>query len=289
MNARIYTYKHTTYSCYRGYMTQAIINNLAPLLFIIFRTDFGISYEQLGLLVLANFLTQIATDIWATRYADRIGHRTCMVAAHALCVLGLILLGIFPLLLPSPYLGMLVSVLIYAIGGGLLEVIVSPIVEALPNENKGASMSLLHSFYCWGQMGVVFLSTFLIRILGRELWFLLPLLWSLFPLYNMFQFAKVPILPLVKQGKEMRLKELLSHRMLYLAMLLMICAGASELTMSQWSSMFAEKGLGITKLATCWVRDSSLSLWQSAGQSTVITETVSPCAAVLPAAVFSVL
>lgn len=248
MSTNKYTYRNTTFACYRGYITQAIVNNLAPLLFIIFQDNFSISYDRLGQLVLINFGTQLLTDIWATKYADRIGYRRCMVAAHALCFIGLMSMGILPLLLPKPYVGLVLSIMVYAIGGGLLEVVVSPIVEALPNENKESSMSLLHSFYCWGQMSVVLLSTLLLFLIGRSLWFILPILWSLFPLYNMFKFRKVPMLPLVKEGMCMRLKDLLSFPTFYLAMLLMICAGASELTMSQWSSLFAEKGLQIPKL-----------------------------------------
>lgn len=267
MTTRTYTYRHTTYSCYRGYITQAIINNLAPLLFIIFRTSFGITYEQLGLLVLANFAVQLLTDIWATRYADVVGYRKCMVIAHALCTLGLIALGILPLALPSHYLGLILAVALYAIGGGLLEVIVSPIVEALPNENKEASMSLLHSFYCWGQMIVVFLSTLVISIIGRDLWFILPIAWSLFPLYNMFQFMHVPILPLVKQGKGMKLKDLLSAPTFYLTILLMVCAGAGELTMSQWSSMFAEKGIGVPKLLGDLLGPGLFALFMAIGRT----------------------
>jgi fucose permease len=242
------TYRNTTFACYRGFITQAIVNNLAPLLFIIFQTDFSISYERLGQLVLFNFGTQLLTDLWATKYADHFGYRKCMVAAHAFCVVGLVSLGILPRVLPSAYLGLILSIILYAIGGGLLEVIVSPIIEALPNENKEASMSLLHSFYCWGQMTVVFLSTFFLWIIGRELWFLLPILWALFPLYNMFQFTRVPLLPLVHEGKGLQLKELFTQPAFYLAMLLMVCAGASEMVMSQWSSLFAEKGLQVPKL-----------------------------------------
>ncbi len=248
MTAHKYTYRNTTFACYRGYITQAIINNLAPILFIIFQTKFSLSYEKLGQLVLVNFVTQIVTDLWASKYADHFGYRKCMVAAHALCAIGLASLGLLPLLLPSPYIGLTLAVIVYAIGGGLLEVIVSPIIEALPNENKEASMSLLHSFYCWGQMGVVFISTLLLWVIGRDLWFVLPILWALFPLYNLFQFRKVPLLPLVHDGNGMGLKELFSHPTFYLAMLLMICAGASELTMSQWSSLFAEKGLQVPKV-----------------------------------------
>lgn len=248
MTNKQYTYRNTTFSCYRGYITQAIINNLAPLLFIIFQTSYSISYEKLGQLVLINFTTQLLVDLWATKYADRFGYRKCMIIAHALCTLGLLSIGILPGILPSHYLGLVLSVMIYAVGGGLLEVIVSPIIEALPNENKEASMSLLHSFYCWGQMAVVLISTFLLKLIGRNFWYLLPILWSLFPLYNMFKFLHVPLLPLVKEGKIMKLKELFLQPTLYLAMVLMICTGASEQTMSQWSSLFAEKGLLVPKL-----------------------------------------
>ncbi|MDF2942953.1 MAG: Major Facilitator Superfamily transporter [Herbinix sp.] len=248
MSSKRNTYRSTTYACYRGYITQAIINNLAPLLFIIFQTNYSISYERLGQLVLINFATQLLTDVWATKYADHFGYRKCMVIAHALCAVGLLSLGLLPQVMPSPYLGLILSVMLYAIGGGLLEVIVSPIIEALPNENKEASMSLLHSFYCWGQMAVVLISTLLLWMLGRDLWFILPILWSLFPLYNLFKFLQVPLLSLVTDGTGMKLKELFTFPTFYLALLLMICAGASELTMSQWSSLFAEKGLQLPKL-----------------------------------------
>lgn len=263
---KTYTYKHTTYSCYRGYITQAIINNLTPLFFYIFHTSFNINYEELGLLIIANFTTQLIADVWATRYADRFGYRKCMVIAHGLSFVGFVLLGTLPLLLPNPFIGLLISVIIYAIGGGLIEVIISPIIEALPNENKEGSMSLLHSFYCWGQMAVVFISTFIIWIFGREHWFILPLLWSLFPLYNMFQFLHVPILPLVEEGQGMKIKELFSSPSFYLFMLLMVCAGASELTMSQWSSLFAEKGLSLPKLMGDLLGPGLFALYMAIGR-----------------------
>lgn len=267
MTKKQYTYKNTTYSCYRGYMTQAIINNLAPLLFIIFQTNYSISYEKLGQLVLINFATQLLTDIWATRYADHFGYRKCMVAAHALCTLGLFSLGLLPFLMPSPFIGLSISVMLYAIGGGLLEVVVSPIIEALPSDNKEASMSLLHSFYCWGQMAVVLLSTLLLWLIGRDLWFLLPILWSLFPLYNLFQFLHVPLLPLVTEGHGMKLKELFSFPSFYLALLLMLCAGVSELTMSQWSSLFAEKGLQVPKLYGDLLGPGLFALFMAVGRT----------------------
>ena len=259
MKKRTYSYKNTTFACYRGYITQAIINNLAPLLFIIFQTGYQISYDKLGLLILINFGTQLLTDIWATKYADHVGYRQCMIAAHGLASIGLLSLGILPNIMPSPYLGMAISVFIYGIGGGLLETIVSPIIEALPNDNKGGAMSLLHSFYCWGQMAVV--------IIGDSYWFILPLLWSVFPLYNMFKFIYVPILPLVKDGKSSTLKELLSHPAFYLSMLLMICAGASELGMSQWSSMFAEQGLQVPKVLGDLLGPGLFALFMAIGRT----------------------
>ena len=189
------------------------------MLFVIFQTNYHISYDKIGQLILINFGTQLITDIWATKYADRFGYRKCMVAAHALSTAGLLSLSILPQLLPSPYLGLVISVAMYAIGGGLIEVIISPIIEALPNDNKESAMSLLHSFYCWGQMAVVLISTILLQVIGRNMWFILPLLWSLFPLYNLFQFLRVPILPLVQEGSGMKLKELFSHPGFYLSML----------------------------------------------------------------------
>lgn len=266
MSKKTYTYKHTTFACYRGYITQAIINNLAPLLFYIFHTSLNISYEQLSFLIVANFATQLTTDVWATKYADRFGYRKCMVAAHAMSFAGLVMLGILPNILTYPYIGMIISVIVYAVGGGLLEVIVSPIIEALPNDNKAGSMSLLHSFYCWGQMAVVLLSTLAIWVLGNNLWFVLPLLWSLFPLYNMFKFMRVPILPLIEEGEGMKFKELFSSPLFYLFMMLMICAGASELTMSQWSSFFAEKGLGVPKLVGDLLGPGLFALYMALGR-----------------------
>ncbi|NLK99397.1 MAG: MFS transporter [Clostridiales bacterium] len=261
-----YTYKHTTYACYRGYITQAIINNLIPLFFYIFHSTFDINYEQLAFLIIANFATQLIADIWATKYADRVGYRKCMVAAHGLSFIGFVLLGTLPLILSNAYTGLIISVIVYALGGGLLEVIVSPIIEALPNKNKEGSMSLLHSFYCWGQMSVVFISTFIIWIIGTDMWFILPLLWSLFPLYNMFKFLHVPILPLVEDGKGMNIKELFSSPSFYLFIILMICAGASELTMSQWSSFFAEKGLGLPKLLGDLLGPGLFALYMAIGR-----------------------
>lgn len=242
------TYRHTTYACYVGYITQAIVNNLAPLLFVIFQDQFSLSFEQVGRLILLNFGVQLLADILSVRYVDRIGYRRAAILAHALCALGLALLGLLPSLLPSPFIGLHAAVITYALGGGLLEVLVSPIVEALPNEDKEGSMSLLHAFYCWGQVLVVLASTLFIRLLGSGFWPLLPLLWALVPLCNLLRFRRVPLIDPAKEEQRMPLHELVRDRMFLLALLLMLCAGAAELSMSQWSSMFAERGLGVPKM-----------------------------------------
>ena len=243
-----YTYKNTMHACYTGFITQAIVNNLAPLLFIIFQDRFNISFEMVGRLILINFGTQIAADLFAAKYADRIGYRKAAVAAHLFCGLGLICLGILPGLLPNPYTGLMIAVMIYAVGGGFIEVLISPIVESLPGDAKASAMSLLHSFYCWGQMAVVLITTLLVKILGADVWFILPVMWSVIPLYNMFMFMKVPLMPPVEEKEKTPLRQLFGARTFVLALILMMCAGSSELAMSQWSSLFAEKGLQVPKL-----------------------------------------
>ena len=241
-------YRPTLHSCYLGFVTQAIVNNLAPLLFVLFRNSFGLSYEQVGRLVLLNFGTQIAADLIAMRYADRVGYRFGVVLAHGFCAAGLVALGVFPFLFSAPYPGLAIAVILYAIGGGFIEVLMSPIVDALPGEEKASAMSLLHSFYCWGQAAVILLSTVAIRLAGEQLWFVLPVLWAILPLYNLLRFRKVPM-PSLPDGKTTTPLRRLSRSGLFrTAVLLMLCAGASELTMTQWSSLFAEQGLGIPKI-----------------------------------------
>jgi len=243
-----YTYKHTLYACYQGYVTQAIVNNLAPLLFVIFQEQYKLSYEMVGRLILVNFTTQIIADIAAARYGDRLGYRKAVIIAHLFCAIGLILLGTLPLILPTSYLSLAFAVVIYAIGGGIIEVLISPIVESLPGEAKTSAMSLLHSFYCWGQVGVVLMTTLLLRLIGTQYWYCLPVLWSIIPSINVFNFARVPLQDPVPETKRTHGKQLLVTSGFWLALLLMLCAGASELTMVQWSSLFAEQGLGLPKV-----------------------------------------
>lgn len=242
-------YKRTLIASYVGYITQAIVNNLAPLLFVIFQKEYSLTVAQIGFLVTFNFGVQIAVDLLSARFAERIGYRRCIVAAHIFSAVGLIGLGVFPDVLGSPYAGLLLAVAVYAVGGGLIEVLVSPIVEALPTEGKSAAMSLLHSFYCWGHALVVILTTVFFRIAGTESWRLVTALWALVPLANVFLFASSPIRVLTEAGEALPMRKLLRMGLFWLSVLLMICSGAAEQAMSQWASYFAERGLGVSKTA----------------------------------------
>lgn len=241
------SYRKTVLTCYIGFITQAILNNLAPLLFGIFQTQYQISYEMLGRLILTNFTTQIIADILAVKYASKFGYRRLAILAHVLSVMGLVGLSLLPQLL-SPYNGLMLAVIIYALGGGIIEVLMSPIVESLPFDEKSSEMSLLHSFYCWGQVGVVIGTTFLLKVFGNELWMYVPLVWALIPLSNIFRFKKVPLVSIETEEETSKPIELFKSKFFIIALILMLCAGASELTMSQWSSLFAEKGLGVSKV-----------------------------------------
>lgn len=241
-------FKSTVFACYRGYITQGIVNNLSPLFFVLFQNKFGISYSLISALILCNFVTQVITDTLSVKYVDRIGYRKSAVIAHALAFLGLVMQGTLPNVLPAPYVGLVLATIVNGVGGGLIEVIISPIVDSCPGDAKASAMSLLHSFYCWGQVGVVLITTLLLRLIGEDLWFIIPILWSLLPLYNLFRFLKVPLMPTVPEEEKTPLKTLFTSKIFLVALLLMLCAGASELAMSQWSSLFAERALGVTKV-----------------------------------------
>lgn len=243
-----YSYKHTLRACYVGYITQAIVNNLAPILFIIFQKQFHISFEEIGRLILINFATQTVADIIAIKYVDKLGYRKSAILAHIFCAVGLIGLSILPKLMTSPYIGLVIAVMIYALGGGILEVLVSPIVESIPGDEKASAMSLLHSFYCWGQMGVVLVTTILLKLMGNDKWTIIPVIWAIIPIYNGFKFIKVPLMKPLPQEEQVSIKVLIKSKQILVAFMLMLCAGASELTMSQWSSIFAEKGLNVPKI-----------------------------------------
>ena len=241
-------FKSTVFACYRGYITQGIVNNLSPLFFVLFQNKFGISYSLISALILCNFVTQVITDMLSVKYVDRIGYRKSAVIAHALAFLGLVMQGTLPNVLPAPYVGLVLATIVNGVGGGLIEVIISPIVDSCPGDAKASAMSLLHSFYCWGQVGVVLITTLLLRLIGEDLWFIIPILWSLLPLYNLFRFLKVPLMPTVPEEEKTPLKTLFTSKIFLVALLLMLCAGASELAMSQWSSLFAERALSVTKV-----------------------------------------
>ena len=242
------TYKNTLHACYLGYISQAIVNNLAPLLFIIFQNQYNISFEMIGRLILINFGTQLIVDALAVRFVDKIGYRISVVTAHFFCTVGLVGLGTLLGLFSTPYIGLVMAVVLYAIGGGLIEVLVSPIVDSIPGDAKASAMSLLHSFYCWGQVAVVLISTLFIKIAGEGFWYILPIIWAIVPAYNFFKFTGVPLVPAIPEHERVPVKRLLKSRLFLIAMLLMVCAGASELAMSQWSSLFAQKGLKVTKI-----------------------------------------
>ncbi len=240
-------YRHTKYAAYIGYITQAIINNLPALLFVTFNTDYGVSLEKIGLIVSINFGIQILVDFFAVKYIDRIGYRRGAVAAHVFAVLGLICFSILPEIMGNKYMAILISMSMCAIGGGLTEVLISPIVESLPGDEKASAMSILHSFYCWGHMAVVILSTLFFMFIGLENWRILPVIWAVVPLFNIFFFSKVPLRVLVEEDERVPVIQLFRNKVFWLLMLLMVAAGASEQAMSQWSSLFAEVGLNVSK------------------------------------------
>lgn len=241
------TYKHTILSCFAGYIVQAVVNNYVPLLFITLQDTYAIPLSQITLLVTFNFGIQLLTDLVAAKYVDRMGYRLSIVLAHVFSALGLLLLTILPEVM-DPFAGILISVMVYAVGGGLLEVLVSPIMESCPTDNKEAAMSLLHSFYCWGHVGVVLVSTAFFHFLGIESWKALAWIWALIPVCNGLVFVKAPIAPLIsEEGSGMTFGQLFRNKTFWLLMVMMVCSGASEQSVSQWASALAEEGLGISK------------------------------------------
>lgn len=241
-------YQKTIIACFVGFIVQAIVNNFVPLLFVTFHQTYKIPLYQITFLVTINFGIQLGIDLLSVTFVDRIGYRASMVLAHAASALGLIFLAVLPDLLPSPYIGIMIAIVFYAVGGGLLEVLVSPVMEACPTDNKEAAMSLLHSFYCWGHVGVVLISTIFFAVFGIHNWKYLAIIWAMVPIANMVAFIKVPIASLTKEGERgMTAKELIKSKLFWILILLMVCAGACEQAVSQWASTFAEQGLGVSK------------------------------------------
>jgi len=240
-------YQKTLAACYLGFVTQAISANFAPLLFLTFKNTYGITLEKIAMIPMVFYLTQLLVDLAATKFADKIGYRVCVVASQVLSATGLVLMAILPEVFSAPFAGILTAVILYAIGSGLIEVLVSPIVEACPFENKDGVMSLLHSFYCWGAMGVILGSTLFFSVFGVENWKVLTCIWALIPLYNTFNFMFCPIERLIEDGESMGIRGLLKTPIFWLMILLMVCSGASEASMAQWASAFTESALGVSK------------------------------------------
>lgn len=239
-------YRHTLAACFVGYVTQAIVNNFAPLLFLVFQTEFSIGLDKITLLVTVNFVTQLTVDAVSAKAVDRIGYKPCVIAAHLFCAAGLVGLALFPSV-GDAFAGLLCAVILYAIGGGLIEVLVSPIAEACPTTDKTGAMSLLHSFYCWGSAAVVLISTVVLAATGQSEWRWLAAGWAVVPLLNALYFVFVPVGKLRQEEGGTRLSKLFGTRMFWLFALMMLCAGAAELAMSQWASAFAESGLMVSK------------------------------------------
>lgn len=241
-------YEHTVKACFAGYIVQAIVNNFVPLLFLTFQAKYGIPLSQITLLITINFLLQLLVDFLSAFFVDRIGYRISVLLAHGFAAAGILALPILPELFGNAFLGLLTAVIIYAVGGGLLEVLISPIVEACPTKHKEKTMSMLHSFYCWGSVGVVLLSTLFFSVFGTANWKILAVLWAFIPIANGIFFTKVPIAPLVAEGESsLTMGELFKTKAFWLFLVLIICSGASEQAVSQWASTFAERGLGVSK------------------------------------------
>ena len=241
-------YQRTIYACFVGYIVQAIVNNFVPLLFLTFEGTYGIEMGRITMLITMNFGVQLVVDLLSAGFVDKIGYRISIVLAHLFSAAGLAGLVFLPEILPDAYTGLCISVVIYALGGGLIEVLISPIMESCPTDNKEKAMSLLHSFYCWGHVGVVLVSTLFFHLAGIENWRILTLLWVVIPVANGIVFLKSPIAPLIEEGESgLSMKELFRNKMFWLFLLMMLCAGASEQAVSQWASTFAEQGLGVTK------------------------------------------
>ncbi|MEY8338498.1 MFS transporter [Lachnospiraceae bacterium 62-35] len=242
------TYQKTIYACFTGYIVQAIVNNFVPLLFLTFENTYHIPLSQITMLITINFGIQLLVDLMSAAFVDKIGYRISIIIAHLCSAVGLLGMTIFPEQFPSAFSGLLTAVIIYAIGGGMIEVLVSPIMESCPTENKEKAMSLLHSFYCWGHVGVVLLSTLFFKAFGIGNWKILTCLWAAIPVMNAFIFLKTPIAPLMEEeGAGMSIAELFKEKIFWVFLLMMLCAGASEQSISQWASTFAEKGLGVSK------------------------------------------
>lgn len=243
------SYRSTKIACFIGFVVQAIINNFLPVLFIIFYSKpYNLNYEQLGRLLFINFFVQLVVDALTPIIVKKIGYRGASVACHALAAAGLCMLGILPWAFPTHiYTCLVAAIVVYASGSGIIEVCISPIVEMLPGDKKGADMAFTHSFYCWGQMFTVLVSTLLIAVIGQSYWHIIPIIWAIIPLFNMFNFMRVPIVEVPEESASKTAKTLFKNRDFWVFVVVMICAGASEITMAEWASIFTQQALGVSK------------------------------------------
>lgn len=241
-------YKGTIIGCFMGYIIQAIVNTFVPLLFITFQSEYGVPLSEITVLITVNFAVQLCVDLLSALFVDKIGYRFSVYFAHAMCAAGLVLLTVLPSAFGNAFIGLLIAVVVYAIGGGLLEVLISPMVEACPTDNKPQVMSVLHSFYCWGSAGVILLSTAFFALFGTEKWKYLSIFWAIFPIANLILFTRVPILTLEEEtGEKTSILSLFKNKLFWVFMIVMVCAGASEQAVSQWASAFCESALGVSK------------------------------------------
>ncbi len=240
-------YKRTLYASYLDYVVQGIVNNVNPILLIYYQRLLGLPLTKISVLIAVNFAVQIATDLLSSRYVGKVGIRKCMLLANGISALGLIGIAVFPMLCANAYPALLAATVLNAVGGGLIEVLVSPIVEAIPGKHKDKRMSMLHSFYSWGCAMFIAISTLLLKFLGAERWYMVPALWALVPIADMILFFHAPICRTPEEKGKASIGALLKNRMFWAACLLMVCAGAGEMAMSQWASYFSEVGLGVDK------------------------------------------
>lgn len=242
------SYKSTIYACYLGHFVLAAVVNATPIVFLTLMGKYDLSFEQMGRLVLVNFSTQVATDLIFSRFVDRYGIRVFVVSAQLLAFSGLILFGLSPCLFANAYTGFTVATIVFSCGGGLLELLLSPIVNAIPTDEKASAMSLLHAFYAWGQVTVVLGSSLLLAVFGRDRWYLTMIFWSLLPLVNAFLFLGVPLAPMVAQEHRTKTRSILKNKYFIVCLAVIMAGGAAELSMAQWASSFLEAAMGIPKI-----------------------------------------
>ncbi len=261
-----YNYTKTKLACYSGFVVQAIVNNFLPILFVILQDEYRLSYEALGRIVLFNFCTQIVADALTPKITSYLGYKKCAAVSQMLAAVGLIMLSFMPYIMPNAYVGIVISVMVYAFGSGMMEVILSPIMELLPTRNKGANMAFTHSFYCWGQAFTVILTTVFVKLMGHGNWQLIPLLWAIIPIFNTAVFLRVRVVEPEGEDRSGNLNELLRERTFYCFIVFMLCAGASEIAMAEWASMFAQRDLGVSKVVGDLLGPCAFAVCQGAGR-----------------------